>query len=62
METKTIKKGRPSLYGERMKPNGLLPELDRWFSEEAERRGLKSGMELKRKVLTEWRKRVEKGE
>ena len=49
-------KGRKPFYAERMKPNGLPAELDNWYKAEAVRRGLKSGAELKRLALEEWRK------
>ena len=49
-------KGRKPFFAKRMKPNGLPAELDDWYTEESKRRGLKSGAELKRLALEEWRK------
>lgn len=59
MPENILKKGRPTLYDERMLPNGLLPNVNEWYKQEAKRRGLKNGTALRRKVLVEFMQRVE---
>ena len=56
-----IKKGRPSLYGSRMLPNGLTVDTDAWFKQYAESKGI-TATELRRNVLNEFRAKMEAGE
>ena len=53
--------GRRPINSERMKPNGLTAELDNWFRDRAKSMGMSGGMELKRKVLEDYRRETESG-
>ena len=56
-----IKKGRPSLYGSRMLPNGLTVDMDTWLKKHAKSKGITS-TELRRKIFDDFRAKVEAGE
>ena len=54
-----MSKGRPTMFGTRLKANGISPELDAWYHAEAERRSTPSKKvkvaELKRLALEAYR-------
>lgn len=56
--TKVAKRGRPTLYGKRLKDNGLSEDLDVWLHAEAKRRSIKYS-ELKRIALEEFRHKTQ---
>lgn len=54
-------KGRPKKYDTRLKPNGLTPELDDWYEQQAKKLKI-TRTELKRRVLSAFQARVEAGD
>ena len=53
-----IKKGRPSLYGSRMLPNGLTVDMDTWLKKHAKSKGITS-TELRREIFEQFRAKIE---